>query len=351
MVNSKCRFIVVFVAAGGCVGDTPTMSTSSPSAAELTTATARDIWNPVDLGTDPTGLATAAYGVSRHSHIAGFSTFLNQGSQTFVQRAGAARRYLSTLPGHVSSSPTAINDAGLISGRSHEAPVSLPTPVFWDGEGRASAIPGIPNGEAFDVSETGWIVGYDISFNGVRAFRWRRGNAPVFLQGDSFTQGQALAVNDLGTTVGIVVGNAISPAVWDLQGVLQRIPLPVGARQGRATDINNLGDVVGDIDMGSGLRRAFKWSKSQGLTLLPNPTGTITAFATDIDGRGRVFGYAMPTLRSAPIAYVWINGSPTLLPQLYPGGFVTDVNACGVAVGFATAPDGTSHVIMWLTEC
>lgn len=335
-----------FVAVAGCGGDTKSVLAPNSTSATLNALEALPTWHPVDLGVDPTADYTIAWAVSRHRHIAGQSNF---GSQllTFAQRVGGGRQYLTPLPSHIVASPTGINDAGLISGRSYLNGMSLPTPVFWDGEGRVGTIPGIPNGEAFDVSETGWIVGYAISFHGVRGFRWRRGTSPILLQGEfAASQTQAFAVND----VGIVVGSMGFPALWNQSGVMQALPVPTGAQSGIATDINNAGEVVGELRI-AGVRRAFKWSRSQGLTLLPNPPGTVSSYATDIDGPGRVFGYATVKGRSFPKAYVWVDGSPIPLPQLYPDAYFRDVNACGVAVGHGTAPDGKPHAIMWLTEC
>ncbi|MGQ0641256.1 MAG: hypothetical protein ACT4P6_10895 [Gemmatimonadaceae bacterium] len=285
---------------------------------------------------------------------AGISTRTGMLALPFVQRVGAQRRYLPPLPGDSGAKATGINDAGLIAGFSRSSSTVLAVPVFWDSEGRVSPIPGIPNGETFEVSETGWIVGWAYFFHqGLFGFRWRPGGPLTLLGGDLGSQpAQAFAVNDAGVAVGIAPGGSgFVPALWNEQGVVQRLPLPAGARGGRASDINNAGDVVGDIDMAGGMRREFKWTRREGLTLLQNPTGTTSSYATDIDSQGRVFGYAGATQRASQAAYVWVNGSPMLLPQLYPNGIFLDVNACGIAVGGAQAPDMRTHVIVWRTEC
>jgi len=341
--------LAVLVAAG-CAYDAPTIFLSNSSTTTRNASGASSTWHPVDLGIDTAATGTGAWAVSRQLNIAGLSNFPTQPSPfTFVKRAGGGYRYLTPLPGHTIASPTGINDAGLISGRSYLNAVSLPTPVFWDSEGRAGAIPGLVNGEAFDVSETAWIVGYAILFTGIRGFRWRPGTAATLLLGEfpsSLTR--AVAIND----AGIAVGDDGRPALWDHSGVMHRLPAPAGARFGTATDINNAGEVVGEFRFASGVTRAFRWTASQGLTLLPNPPGTTSSYATHIDERGRVFGFAAGTSApTLPKAYVWVDGSPIPLPQLYPDAYFRDVSACGVAVGHGTAADGKLHAIVWLTEC
>lgn len=206
-------------------------------------------------------------------------------------------------------------------------------------------------GEAYALSNTGWVVGTLTDTSGdSAAYRWRAGQTeilPDFGTGH-FRGSRALAVNDLGQVVGTagVFGerqfSGYSPAVLFGAGEPQILGVVSGV-DGNANDINNAGQIAGTGWHDNLLFGAFVWDgQIHALPSLPGLGGATQALA--INESGVVAGWEQPLVSVAdegPTAIIWINGTPRALTA---HGTVSsqslDINDTGIAVGWIGPPVG-----------
>jgi probable HAF family extracellular repeat protein len=309
---------------------------------------------------------------------------------------------LGTLgKGHWGSYAAAINDRGQIVGMSlnHEAMfVYGGRPFLWEkGKMRdLGALRGLRYGEAWDINESGRIVGSSFSIdddNGrldrSRATLWEGGRARMLQAGDSY-QSEAMAINDKGVIVGWDDGSAV---LWQ-GGAMRRL-----VAEGLATGINDRTQVVGIIgsedpngrwgplsgfvwENGSthdlGKLGGFGWRDShdnwigaisdEGV-IVGGRNGHATvwtaevprrlpearneprqrSWANSLNERGQIVGGWQRTSDGRVRAALWQNGKLTLLPGL-PGGRDSaeayDINERGQIVGWASAGK-RAHAVLW----
>lgn len=158
---------------------------------------------------------------------------------------------------------------------------------------------------ASGINQRGDIVG-TIS-TGLRSDRTPvRWNHPT---GDTMTtppagflpDGSLHAINDRRAMVGAqqIASTGFDRAVvWNLRGRGGMISLPLLPKGmwAQATDLNNLGDIVGtgDVSRNSGSQHGFLWNETDGMVdlndLLPPDSGWIVTQATAINNRGVIVG-------------------------------------------------------------
>lgn len=101
-----------------------------------------------------------------------------------------------------------------------------------------------------------------------------------------------------------------------------------------AWDINNLGHVVGEIDIGGDNTLAFLWSPESGVGVLPFPDGVISMAAYAINDSGQVVGVMNNTVET--LGFVWQAGvGYSVIDPPSPRGliYVKDINNRGEVVG------------------
>lgn len=245
-----------------------------------------------------------------------------------------------------------LNDAGIAAGSETEVDEVTGEfrmfPVVWSTDGTPSRLPLAP-GSAIQggaaINESGVVVGAGNSPR--RALRWDAEGAHVLPSGTA-TSSAALDVNDAGVAVGwIAEGTSLFPVTWSAAG-LTRLSLPMGAVEGTAAGINNVGQVVGQAvykDAAGIVTRsdAVLWTVSGVPTVLP---GLGFGMAVKINEAGVAAGWTSSIVSGAqrgPV--IWANGERIPVPlgdgddgDFPPWGFVDDLNTNQLAG--VVNPDG-----------
>ena len=196
-----------------------------------------------------------AVGINDSGQIVGVSTSKDSFNRAFLYEDGSMRD-LGALPGLTSSEAKAINNRGQVVGNSRNRA------FLWEENTGMTEIgwldDSIPSSSAEAINNVGEVVGRSfIRVNGqtfLRAYLWRRGQMEELppLPGDQFSE--AYDVNDSGQVVGISLGCnpycSMRPVLWDGDDIIELGGID-GASAGfnKATGINNRGQVVGISDL------------------------------------------------------------------------------------------------------
>lgn len=163
-------------------------------------------------------------------------------------------------------------------------------------------------------------------------------------------QGEALAISPNGE---FVCGASTQASLWrwDSPGVIQTFVgsgVPAEFFMGRSTDVNDLGTVVGSVEVQFSpplVRNGFAWSPSTGIRLLPPFNGTTRAVG--ISEAGRIVGDT--GLDVAPVVWDTLLAEPTFLEV--PGGvsaFAYSISPDGrLITGTASTSIKTSSAVIW----
>ena len=197
----------------------------------------------IDL-TPPGWSSCAAADINDRGDIVGTCAQSSSRAVAVMWRGGTMTP-LGVLPGDLDSAASAINDAGVVVGRSSNYLEERSTPVRW-ADGTITALPlppGATSGGASDINARGTIVGNATGPVGSspQPVIWE-GGRPVPLGSDwGAVIGSAWGINDRGEVVGMTF--AISGFVWS-GGTFTRLESPYGSFP---QDINERGVAVGYI--------------------------------------------------------------------------------------------------------
>jgi probable HAF family extracellular repeat protein len=244
---------------------------------------------------------------------------------------------LGTLGG-TTSDATAINESGLVVGKSKTA-AGLTHAFRWtSGTGMVDlGTLGGTGSDAADVNNAGVIVGSATtaaSAGESHAFRWTAGGGMVDLGTLGGTSSRALAVSETGAVTGVVYFGVTSTHgfYWDTTHGM----VDLGGIGGNSTvplAINASGEVVGNAATATGFQNhAFHWDLAHGLLDIGTLGGEFSR-AYDINDSGVVVGSADVTPGSGFTlhGYRW-----TAAGGMVDVGNFTDavaVNAAGVIAG------------------
>jgi probable HAF family extracellular repeat protein len=219
---------------------------------------------------------------------------------------------------------TAINERGQIIGTSSSAAIADQHAVLWQ-NGRMIDLR--PRGGVIAINERGQILGFryvpiDNGF-GSTSVIWQNGKMRDL--GLS-----ASAINNRGQVVGAIGAftDASRAVMWQ-KGTITNL----GA--GRAIDINDRGDVVGQRD-----DHGFVWRDGAEIDLGPG-------WPVAINERGQVIG-TKPAPTGDWNAFLWQDGTMIDLGTL--GGswsFPTAVSNRGQVVGYSLDKSGEQHAFLW----
>lgn len=142
-----------------------------------------------------------------------------------------------------------------------------------------------------------------------------------------------------------LIGSAATYTVQDLG-------LPDGFAQGRGTDLNNYGQVVGWVENTENVSQAFLWNKGS-MHLLGQP-GWAESVASSINNRGEISGAAL--LNGGRHAVVWLPDAVDFLGQIdsfpklgMPGYFVpgTSISDNSRVVARLQTTGGKQRTALW----
>lgn len=216
-------------------------------------------------------------------------------------------------PGISATTPSGINDAGLVTGSSFSG---LVTHAFlYDGT-QTIDLGGLPedgcggcmlDSIGRDVNNVGDVVGMAYTLSGaVRAFLYHNGSmAALATLGGDF--GEAKSINDKGDIVGISTLADGSQRAFVLQNGLMSDMGTLGGTHSAAFAINEMRQVVGCATQdGDSVQRAFIYSKGS-MTPLDTLGGSDDC-AYGINRLGAAVGYASPPGSSETRAILWDQG-------------------------------------------
>lgn len=189
---------------------------------------------------------------------------------------------------------------------------------------------------AADINEKGWVIGA-VSAETGRSYLWRNGTLiNLDTLGDDYFAPSA--INDRRQIVGTSHLSDGQPHafLWQ-QGRFTELGIFA------ATDINNHGEVIGDLPVPLS-SKAARWR--HGVLTELNVPGVLS-FATEINDRGEIVG-SYQTAAGDNRAFLWQKGKVTDLGTL--GGrntFVADINDHGQIVGSSETADGATHPFLW----
>jgi uncharacterized membrane protein len=345
----------------------------------------------VDLGAFP-GYSTTARGINDAGEIVGEKYhFINEDSfesHGLLWRRGVSGQYSWTELGELAefpnSYPRSINNSGRIAGWAEILDFKVNTPpaqaVMWEkdpsGGGYAPTDLGTPysflysQAVGFDVlNEAGQIVGDGRAYTGEQhAYLWADpGLAPPVELSPAAGIFGALGINNAGFVVGASAPRG-RPILWrkDVGGYTQvELPMPAGATEGRAYDINDDGQIVGAVNTPAPATVAVIWEKSALGVYEPHalalPPGGLNGWAHAINCSGEVVGRVVFNESGKMVghAVLWREDppgqlTPALLDEL-PGTTASaayGVNDKGEIVGSASIRDtatGTvlGHAVLW----
>jgi probable HAF family extracellular repeat protein len=287
-----------------------------------TSAAAQD-WTLVDIGTLG-GPGSYAAAVGNDGTVVGCADVLPSGAHAFAWKNGVMRDLglASDAPG--SSCALAVNDSGLIAGRSSTREI-----VIWDGANVEHT--GL-QGNVGGINGSGVLVGSIESDGTSRAFMYDDGALTMIGAAGSYSQ--ALAINGRG----IVVGSSDGRAFVYRAGNLSYLNATA------ARDITDGGIIVGQASSQYGQPVAFLYRGT--MQSLPAAPSFSTAIAVNtrsqVVGSGEgVFGWVVDNGRYTRLADI-----PAVIAKGWRRLEPTGINDLGWIVGTASDMDGNLRAFL-----
>jgi uncharacterized membrane protein len=227
----------------------------------------------------------------------------------------------------------ALNDKGQIVGHRARGDAFL-----WE-NGTLTVLghlPGASHSSAQDINENGLVVGYSTGASGLRGWVWSRAGGMQALPTRAGEVSEARGVNDAGDIVGRMGSRAV---MWRNGSIIDLQTFAAGSSA--AWDINENGTVVGTYWGNPG--QAFRWTPTEGMTLVMSPAGDPGGEALGINASGQIAGWGLPpggTGLNDYEAYLSTGGVAQTLGSLGgKGSAAAAVNDLGWVVGRANYLD------------
>lgn len=317
------------------------------------------LYTLIDLGTLG-GQASRGEAINDQGWVAGESETASGETRAFLWKPREKMRNLGTLGGEVSRAFD-INNQGVVVGESTTTNQTTQAFIWTEADGMKP----LPVGEAalfsaaYSINDLGQVVGTVENHAGIHAVAWDRGRMSLInrLPGSGFVQ--PLDVNNRGDVVGQIETGTddtqISHAYYfrralDAQNLteFQFISPQSGSA---AVSINDNGDAVGSIMFDTSRVRAFLYTRNTGVNILDDQESLYSS-AADLNGRGIIVGSSISTYVSDETACMWNEGKWFNLNETTEAsdGWVftqaLGVNEAGQITGYgATAEDNRAYVL------
>ncbi len=270
----------------------------------------------------------------------------------FVWPSAHGVQDLGTLGGPFSNA-FSVNDSSQVVGTAHADQSATHGFLWQEGEGiRDLGTLGGRDSVARSINDSCQIVGD--SFVGVgdpkpeaeRAFLWTSGDGMINLGSEFERWSRAVAINNAGVVLGCRLrGTVACGFVWSPElGAIDIVG--AGGRDFYPCAINEAGLVVGEGEDSFGKRRAFYWTREQGLRQL---TAVDDFHPCDVDPHGNILGNVHSRPWSRPYLYSSVTGEFLALPFIEEHHTsVKAINRNGVIVGAAwTGSWKHTHPLIW----
>lgn len=270
---------------------------------------------------------------------------------------------VKVLPDIAGGTGTYVNgiSAGLAVGVVCGVDLSCPTAqaAIWSGLTPAplGAVAGEDSTRGISINTAGQVAG--IAYNGMYGVNVTNQQAVVWTNGTPTllaTPGAANAVPYVAqiNNSGQVVGNIESPAgtevalVWNGSTPTLLDPLPGYTGYSYATGINDSGLIVGSIFGDENLYySAVVWHGTTPTALPTFSSQILGSRAVAVNNSGVVVGLGAVPGGSSPGAVAWANGVITSLGTLGGPSAATALNDRGIIVGYSDTPDEGQHAVVW----
>jgi probable HAF family extracellular repeat protein len=228
--------------------------------------------------------------------------------------------------------------------------VTLVVPSTARGAERYRVVPlgtlGGDGSQPYAVNDRGEVVGSSSTGTATHPFVWRNGTMTDLgvLEAGPYEYGRATDINERGQVVGFSVVNGDPEEsgshafLWD-QGVLKDLGT-LGGEDSLAFGINDRGEVVGFSQIATGELHAFRWSRGRMSDLGPGE-------AHGINDASQVAGWAVLADGNHHAAR-WQRGAVTYLDGLsLESSGAQAINRAGWAVGSGTSTYTEYHPYLW----
>jgi probable HAF family extracellular repeat protein len=292
-----------------------------------------------DLELLPGGRSGTAMGVNDEGLVVGVSDTGDQTRHAVLWREGRITD-LGTLGGWHSEASD-VNRHGVVVGWSDTESRALHPFVWRDGRMTDLGTLRGTRAVAAAINDRGWVVrSSSTAARVMHAFVWKAGEMVDLgaAAGGDMQFSLAHDIDNRGRIVGeaTVDGMNTVPVIWE-DGRIRRL----ADRYGRATAINNAGQVAGCLSTGS---ESFFWSRDQ-LTVIGPVEGSMYVQAEGIDRQGRVVG------STDYKAFIWHRGGFQWLPGLTTGSSsvraISDQGGLIVGGRSTTAEGLTPRPMVW----
>jgi probable HAF family extracellular repeat protein len=250
-----------------------------------------------DIGTLG-GNGTIAFGVNDLGQVVGSSvTNVENNSHAFLWSQKTGIIDLGALPPSPGSSVALdINNQGQVVGASQVS--ARNHAVLWSrktGILDLGALPGAVHTSATAINEAGQVTG----ISGDQAFLWSRDSGMVGLG----TGTAGIFINAAGQVAGIATNADGLPVSWVWTPKLGGVTIGEGGAGSQVTAINDQGLAVG-VDTATGINFGYTWTRETGIRFLGNFAGSLNSVPYAVNNRGQVVGEA-PAPGLGRRAFVW----------------------------------------------
>ncbi|MBL9030830.1 MAG: hypothetical protein JNM80_03875 [Phycisphaerae bacterium] len=190
---------------------------------------------------------------------------------------------------------------------------------------------------ALAVNDTGYVVGYSTlpGDNQTRAFIWHGGPMQALTTLPGAIESYAYDISNTGYVVGTAASAAATrPFLWK-DGRAVELPIPAGVRAAAANAVNDAGHAVGaiEISLNTGEFGATLWRDGQRIDLGNLGGGFNYAIASGINNSGAVVGTSNSP--GGLTGFLWIDGVMHNLRDLVAPGLspLTIISASGIGDG------------------